>query len=240
MHIRTSPSLRHRTGHSRGVTPILATILLVGLTVVTATVLYAFQPRYPGVPLQVTYYEGYNEVPITVYGEDNGPGSNQCPAPAHICTMNGSTVTVTTIESSHPIPYSQIQVVFLCAGINVLSGFLSSIMDPTNNTGQGNSINDAPSCPTPANPPTCINKPAVGVALIRLVYFVPLSAKETTLTPGDTFYLYGFSCHVNVDSTAGDDAYGPPSICATIGKCNLIVYVNGEVSGPLLSIPISL
>lgn len=239
MRTRSSAARPARRQGARGITPILATLFLVAITVVAASVLYAFQPRYPPAPLHVTYYEGYDNTQITVYGEDNGPGSHQCPAPSYICTMNGSTVTITTIESAHGIPYSAIQVVFDCAGVNVLSGPLTSIMDPLNNTGQGQTVNGAPTCgPPPSN--SCLNKNAVGVALIRLAYFIPLSPKETILTPGDTFYIYGYSCNVHVDSTSGDDSYGPPSICGTPGECLLYIYTQGEVSGPLLTIPIAL
>lgn len=214
-------------------------MFLVAITVILATLLYTFRIQTPSDPVRVTYFEGYNTVPVTVYGEDNGPGSNQCPAPSRICTMNGSTVTVTTIQSAHPVQFSQVFVAFLCQGSAVLTGTLASIMDPFNNTGNGHS-NGGPSCPSPSNPPSCINNPATGVALIRLVYFVPLNATEKALTPGDTFYIYGFSCHVNVDSTAGDDQYGPPAICSTSGACELIIYVQGSTSGPLLTIPITI
>ena len=241
----------------RGVSPIIGTVLMVAITVVLAAVLYAVVqiPLSPPPPV-VGVQSYYNDTSVVIYGEDNGPGSNQCPKPSYTCTMLGNEYVVTQVQGV--VPISQVVVLFYCDGglaqIDTLSDILVSSLDSGNAPPPGGTPSSsnvcpdqagvstgaiapqgAPPPPPPPPPPPgggtsgCVNHPAwAGATLSHLVYFVPSQPGEQVIHAGDVFVAYGSACHVMVDSTPGDDYYGPPLECQQVPGLCFIELLDGN------------
>jgi flagellin-like protein len=111
------------------VTPIIAVVLLVAMTVVLAGILYTIL-RVP-IPPQAPYVgfsQEWNDTSVELIGQgDNQPGGGQCPAATnHICFMPGLTIVVSQL-SQQAILISQVEVIFQCHGQGAMVAPLSSI-----------------------------------------------------------------------------------------------------------------
>ncbi len=228
----------------RGVSPLVGTVLLVSIMLVLVALLYQsvvvpLSPPPPYVALETTY----NSTPFVVYGPDNDPGSNQCPAfDGHVClTTNGIVSVVSQVQAPSPA-LVDLTFYFVCNGTAIMSAPLLSLEDPAAATvdGGGPGSGSGEGCPGtasagagpgpgpgpgPGSPGSgCINPPAPADSMINLVYFVPANPGADALLAGSTFDIYGSTCHYAIDSTLGDDAYGPPPFClVTPGACSLLL-----------------
>lgn len=221
----------HAGTHRRGVSPVIATVLLLSITIVLLGLLYAFirLPLSPAPP-NLTYASNYNQTSVTVYQEGNNPPSLNCPGASGTCVIPGETFVVSTLSGS--VPYSFVQVQFFCNGVLTQSGALTSIMNPATSPGPGASASHSSLCPGQSGTSAvCQNWPAAwaSLGLIDLVYFEPLKSGSSSFGAGDTFYVYSSVCNLKIGSGGTGEYYGPPTECITgVAKCYIQLLYTGN------------
>lgn len=255
----------------RGVSPIIAVILLVAITLVLTAVLYAMlhvslPPQYP----TATFQTEWDDTSVELLGDgDNAPGTGgQCPATTDdICLITGSEWVLT--QASAGIPISQLEIYFDCNGTLALSAPMSSISyaaaiaaggagdghAPTSNSLCGGHVipnycaypngtwvpTGGPGGPGGPGPTTCTSSElncfgsvGVGIDLASLVYYTPPPGPSSQfLQAGTVFTTYsgGYCMSAAIDSSIGDDYYGPPSWCNyDVGACSLVLAYTGTPS----------
>jgi flagellin-like protein len=222
----------------RGVSPVIATILLLAITIVLVVVLYELiaLPLAPSPP-SVQLLSNYNSTNIVVYGEGNSPVSLNCPGPSGTCVVPGETFTIQGLTRS--VPVSLVQVEFLCDGSVANSGSLTSISNPSTAPSVGAGHASSSLCPNqPTGGPSCINYPAwVDAAFVNLVYYLPRTTGQTTLQAGDQFVVYGSVCQTRIGSAGGGFYYGPPPECVSgLVACSIQLIYTGQSGGVLANL----
>lgn len=245
-----------RASSRRGVTPIIATVLLLALTMVlVATLYYIVRTPMPPQAPYLGFQAEWNVGSVELLGDgDNAPGASQCPAATgHICFVQGTQFVLSQVSSPAP-PISQILVQFMCNGTVALQSTLAQITAASAIAGGGAGDGTPPTsaglcgghyilnhCQDPSGnwvsggcPSTdlnCFGSVGSGVPLYSMVYYTPTSTTSLVVEPGDTFTAYsgGYCISASIDPSIGDDYYGPPSWCNTIpGACSVQLFYTGN------------
>ncbi|MGA7922432.1 MAG: archaellin/type IV pilin N-terminal domain-containing protein [Thermoplasmata archaeon] len=222
--------MRWRRASRRGVSPVIATILLVAITVVLAAVLYGY--------LSVSTPNQSPSISFIAKGFQ----SQQAWGDPTDCTNTTQYATCNSIPAVFMIFTSQIpqalllsQLVFLlrCNGTSLVNGTLEAM-----EIVPGSGASPSPSSPvlgkcgnwTPSasgNQATFFN---------RLAYYQQLFPGKTTLQDGDTMVIYahppGNFCDRN-GNCPDDDFHGAPLWCFSVpGDCT--AYILDKAAGNLV------
>ncbi|HXW66690.1 MAG TPA: archaellin/type IV pilin N-terminal domain-containing protein [Thermoplasmata archaeon] len=239
---------RWRRAGPRGVAAIIATILLVAMTLTAGVVLWTFRittpPAYPAVNF------------VLRTGGSNPVWGDPTDTPPHggYSLMNTSQIIVSTY-SPNVILLSQITLTFICDNASS-GGNITTLV--TGTLAQMTWFPGLTSDP-PAGAPElgwCASfhaggygGGAFGTAYNRLGMFIPITGDNTTLAAGDTYLLYihngGYpldydDCKMGVTQCLdSDDYHGAPPWCFTDpGACTIYLQYTGSPSTLLASIPV--
>lgn len=235
----------------RGVSPVIASVLLISLTMVLVATLY-FLVRTP-LPPQAPYV-GFdtqnNATLVELIGSGTlKPGGSGCPATTgNTCFIRGSTFTISQTSSPSP-PISLIVVDYKCNGSLVLSAPLSAITASNALAGGASSTTNGGICGlhstanyctagTTGTPAQCIaggmncfGAAGPGQPLYNVLYYTPITSTQTSLQAGDTFtvYLGGDCISPSIDPFPGSLLFGPPPWCnVDPGACTITLLYNGS------------
>jgi flagellin-like protein len=226
------------SARARGVSPVIATILLLSITIVLLATLYYFVkvPLSPPAP-QIQLTSQYNFTNIVVYGEGNNPGSANCPGSPSVCNAKGSVFDISQVSGS--VSLNLVQVQFFCDGSLALQGSLASIESPQTTTIGAHTLNTLCPSQSSGSGPTCINYPASsGASIGDIVYYVPLSTNAGGLQSGSQFVVYSSVCNTKIALTNGF-YYGPPQECTVPASgCEIQLLYTGSPQAILATIPI--
>ncbi|MGC2788527.1 MAG: archaellin/type IV pilin N-terminal domain-containing protein [Thermoplasmata archaeon] len=245
---------RWRRGGARGVAPIIATILLLAMTLVIFTLLFSFKFITPPSPPTVSFviHSGGSN-PVWGDGTDT-------PGDGTYSLLNTTQIIISSVSPTN-IPLSAIEFSFICdnssTGGNSTVLVQGSLAEMTWFPG----LTSSP----PAGAPTlgwCASFHAGGYGggsfstyYNRLGLFIPVSSQTDTLQAGDTFLLYihngGYpldygdtanDCNNHVAHKPcldGDDYHGAPPWCFTNpGSCTINLEYTGSPVTSLASIPV--
>jgi flagellin-like protein len=221
----------------RGASPIIATILLLSMTVVLVAVAGEFKPPLPPAPSQL-YYNLVSDASTPTWGD-----GSDCK------TVNGSQVCaslpaidiVFTQQSPSFVPISALYFYFMCNGTVYLGAPLAALEWVPGSTAS-----------PPANAPQlqrCGTYVPPQAAFNRLVFFEQLSPKASALGDGDTIVVTAHSfeppnCpNPGANGQCDDDFHGAPAWCYTsaASQCAILVeYVSSSstVGSSVLRIPL--
>lgn len=223
----------------RGISPVIATILLLAITIILVATLYYFikVPLSPPPPV-VQLSDVYNATNVVVYGEGNNPGSSNCPGASATCTTAGSIFVVAQVQGTVDVALVTVQ--FVCEGAVVMSGSLTSIESPQTTAIGAHNLNTL--CPAQVGlpGPSCIGYPASsGGQLGDMVYFLPLSATIGGMQSGSELVVYSSICSHQI-GTAGSFYYGAPQECSIVNSgCSIQLIYTGQPTALLATIPIT-
>lgn len=220
----------------RAVTPVIAQVFIVAMTVVSGSFLWAYRPTTPPEPHFVNYVAqgGHTE-------QTWGDGSD-------CSNVNGvqSCLTLPAIDliftqwTPNVIPVSELTFYMLCNGTVYLQSTLSAMTWVPGAAGTPGS--NAPQLGT------CGNFVPPAAAFNRLTFFDQLRPGATDLTPGDQIVLFQSFEPPNCPSpkysggvlvSCDDDFHGAPSWCFTVqGACTIDLVYNGHPSALATTIPV--
>jgi hypothetical protein len=208
----------------RGVTPIIATIFLLGLTVASGTVLWAFSPRLPSAPTSIEY-EASGGVSVPAWGDGsdckNVNGSQQC------LTLPAITIVITSFSPS-AIRLADLTFYLICNGSIYLQAPFPAMEWVPGSAGTPSA--NAPQlghCGTYTPPKAAFN---------RLGFFQQIDPGATLLQPGDTIVVVAHT----FTSFKDDDFHGAPTWCFTVlGACSILLAYGGPSPGIALNLPLT-
>ncbi len=247
----TSYRWRRRRG-SRGVAPIIGTILILAMTMVVFTILFSFRFYTPPAPPSATFaIRSGGSNPVWGDGTDT-PGNG-------VYSLLNTTAIIVASASPINIPLSQVQFTFICN--NESSGGNETIL--VQGSLQDMSWYPGVSGVAPPNAPKLgwcasfhaggFGGGAFGTAYNRLGLFLPISDVNLTLQAGDTFLLYIHNGGYPIGYTAAgepcqgaatscldsDDYHGAPPWCFTNpGSCTIYLTYTGTPQTVLAQIPV--
>ncbi|HEV2317235.1 MAG TPA: archaellin/type IV pilin N-terminal domain-containing protein [Thermoplasmata archaeon] len=177
---------RLRRPATRGVSPIIGGILLVGLTIVAGTVLWGFRVQFPSTPVQI-WYETESPVPSEAYADGSdchnvGSGANA----TQVCDgLTAIEIVVTSFQPSY-LALSSLQLYFSCDGSTYLSGTLAAMEWNPGSTG---TIGGGPGSGVPSLG-TCGSYVPPRAAFNRFMFFQAIDPGATGLQAGDRFVIF--------------------------------------------------
>lgn len=180
-----------RRGGRRGVSPIIAVVFLVGMTIAAGTILWTFRIQLPSVPVQI-WYQAISPFPTQAYADGSDCKNVGSGATAtQICQpLNAVDIVVTHFQPSS-MPLASLQLYFLCQGSVYLSGSVASLEWVPGSQG---TIGGGPGSGVPSLG-TCGNYTPPSAAFNRFMLFVQATPGDPDLEPGDQFEIFaqGFS-----------------------------------------------
>jgi hypothetical protein len=205
------------------VTPIISTILLVGITIAAGVSLWALQIKTPGLPTAVSYeVDGNQTVPAWGDGSDcTTTGGVQS------CLLLPAFDIVFTEQSPGTLDLSKIQLVFFCNQTVYLQGTLRQVEWVPGTAGSpGAGAPQLGRCGSYVPPSAAFN---------RFAYFQQLSPGAGTLKDGDLLVVYAHTFTTFHD----DDFHGAPAWCYSVpNACEIVIGYSGPPATTLLTIPL--
>lgn len=237
-----------RPRNSRGVSNIIAVILLVAMTVVLAAVLFAFKPPVPQATSSI-YYTVDTGTTAPTWGDLTDCANVNDPS---TCAQQPAVDIIFTTQSPGTMPVSELEFIFLCNGTVYFDSTLPNMLyiPTTNHAANFNCVEPGGNCLQ-----TCgkYNPAAVfgyDIPFSRLGFFWQLNPNATYLSDGDSIVLYIHSTTAphDVGSTNPDtdDYHGIPAWCfATPGTlnppnlCSVELVYTGQPQSVVVTIPVS-
>jgi hypothetical protein len=207
---------RRRPRGRTGIGAVIASVMLIGITVAAGTALWAIRFEFPGPTYYVTYYATaglkvptwgdhtdctpYGYAPSTVPKRDwsaaeNASWLNFCENHeiGNFSLMNASAITIASVSPAN-LPLSKVEFAFICTNTTptynttrLVAGSLASMTWYPGRT----------SGPPPGAPKLgwCASfhaggRGAFGTLYNRLGIFTPINSNSPVLAAGDTFLLY--------------------------------------------------
>ena len=251
------PRVRRWRRGRRAVSPIIGTILLLGITIVAGVLLWSFRIYTPPSAPQVTFLirsGGSNPVWGDPTDESGSSGTYSL--------MNTTQIIIAT-HTPQNIPLDQIIITFICDNSSSGGPTTTLLTGTLANMTWIPGVSGGSSGTAPVGAPTlgyCATLKiggygggSVSTAYNRLCIFEPLNSTQTTLLEnGDTFLLYihkgGYpldysrDCEPGYSGTPcfdGDDYHGAPPWCfTTYGACTIYLSYIGYPSTLLATIPV--
>lgn len=210
----------YRRRRSRGVAPIIATVILVGITVVAAAILYAFRPPYPTSTLSLTVY-------TSAAGSEPAWGDlSDCQDVNGVQTCQTLPVIDVIFVNPPPVLLTNLEMVFFCNGSVYLAATLAQIEWIPGNASSPTSGPTLGTCAAFTPPRAYWN---------RFAFFDQITPGVTVMQPGDILVFYAHTFTTFKD----DDFHGAPLWCySTPGACYLDIFYTG--TPPSLAVEISL
>jgi flagellin-like protein len=235
----------------RGVSNLLAVMLLVAITIILVAFLYAFKPPVPQASSSL-YYSTQGGLTLPTFGDSTDCVNILQPS---TCSQLQAVQIVFTTQSPGTMPIGSLQFFFLCNGTVYLQSTLPHMLYiPTTS----HSVNA--NCVAGEN---CLGKCGVYdpgqvfghlIPFNRLGFFWQLVPNATYLQDGDSIILYIHSpvaphdCSSSGCSSAPDtdDYHGIPPWCfASPGgappasSCSIQIVYTGSPASTVLTIPVS-
>jgi hypothetical protein len=225
------------------VAPIIATILILAMTIVIFTILFSFKFTTPPAPPSVNF--------LIHSGGSNPVWGDPTDEKAGTYSLMNTSQIIVASSSPTNIPLSAIQFTFVCnnasTGGNItilVQGTLASMTWFPGTT--GNPPSDAPTLGWCGSFHVGgYGGGSFGTLYNRLGLFVPIAAGVTILQAGDTFILYIHNGGYPLDYTDcdacfdQDDYHGAPPWCFTNpGACTIYLSYTGSPGTLLAQIPV--
>jgi len=232
----------------RAVSNIIAVMLLVAMTVVAASVLYAFKPPVPQATSAV-YYTVETGTTAPTWGDLTDCANVNDPS---TCSQQPAVDIIFTTQSPGTMPVANLEFYFICNGTIYFQSTLPNMLYiPTTNHGAnfncvGPNANCLGTCGT-YNPAQVFG---YSIPFSRLGFFWQLNPNATYLQDGDSIvmYIHSSTSPHDVGSTLPDtdDYHGMPAWCfAKAGSLNppsncyiKLVYL-GPPQATVVDIPVS-
>lgn len=226
---------RRRRARFRAVSPILATVLLIGITLAAGVILWSFRVQTPVPGIHVEYIaEGDQSEPA--WG-DPTDCTNQT-IYAH-CDNLPAFFLIFTSHTPSAIPLVDLNFRMVCNGTNLVNGSFAQ-MEVVPGSGS-NPVNSSPTlgkCNT-WKPST---NGAQSTFFNRLAYFQQIDAPSTVLHDGDIFVVYEHPLTTWCDRSnrcPDDDYHGAPPWCFTsFNACTIDITFTGYPTTLIASIPL--
>src|ERR1700686_4065088 len=209
--------------NSRGVSPIIATVLMVGITIAGGTVLWTLRANLPAWPVSFTYIaQGDQSEPAWGDPTDCAGGGIGITA---TCKTLPAIFVIFTGHVPDNIPLSALKMVFLCNGTSLLNGTLKQLeIVPGSGNNPGSGSPRLGRCG--AWTPSAVGHPAS--YFNRLAYFQQIDNGSAVLHSGDILVLYQHPPLQSKDYSGyvgdSDDYHGAPPWCFTTpGLCSVQV-----------------
>jgi hypothetical protein len=223
-----------RTRNRRGVTPIIASILLSGLTICAGVVLWTFQIHTPAVGAQVEYVaEGGQTSPA--WGDPT-----DCTNTSIYATCDGlpSFFIIFTAHTPSDLLLSHLQFDMRCNKTSLVNGSferMEVIPGTGANPGAGSPALGKCGNWTPSS------SGSTATYFNRLAYFQQINVNARVLNNGDIFVVYEHPPSDFCDRNAhcpDDDYHGAPPWCFTVpGACTILLEYTGNPSAIVANIP---
>jgi flagellin-like protein len=193
----------------RGVTPVIETILLVGITVAAAAILYSFRPALPSAPLLLDTYVS------TIANEPAYGDGSECRDVNGVQTCTSLPAIGIVLVDPPPIVLTDLQFIFLCNGTVYISSSLSAMEWVPGSTGTVGTGPQVSHCGSFTPPKTMWN---------RVAFFEQVSPGDPVLHPGDMLVFYAHTFLTFKD----DDFHGAPEFCYSVpNACTIQLYYTG-------------
>lgn len=216
----------------RGVSPVIATIFLVAITVVAGIALWTFRPTLPSQPVTLTYLarDGGGE-PTWGDGSDcknvMDPTTHQT---TQTCLVLPTIDVILTGASLSYLPLSELTFIFECNGTQYLTAPLTTMeWVPGTAATVGGNAPQLGHCGSYVPPAAAWN---------RLAFFEQVTAGDAAWEAGDHIVLYAHTFEPPNCPSPGpngkcdDDFHGAPEWCYTVtGACSLLLVYNGQPPG---------
>jgi flagellin-like protein len=239
---------RHSRRSRRGVSNIIAVILLVAMTVVLASVLYAFRPPIPTATSSI-YYTVDTGTTAPTWGDLTDCANVNDPS---TCAQQPAVDIVFTTQSPGTMPVNELEFIFICNGTVYFESTLPNMIyiPTTNHAANFNCVTPGGNCLQTCgkyNPATVFG---YQIPYSRLGFFWQLTPNATYLSDGDSIVLYIHSTTAphDVGSTNPDtdDYHGIPAWCFAApntpnppNNCKIELIYLGQPQSVLITIPIS-
>jgi flagellin-like protein len=240
-----------RTRHPRrrrGVANIIAVILLVAMTVVLASVLFAFKPPLPTATSSI-YYTVDTGTTAPTWGDLTDCANVNDPS---TCAQQPAVDIIFTTQSPGIMPVADIEFIFICNGTVYFESTLPDMLyiPTTNHASNFNCVEPGGNCLQKCGSYDPAAVFGYDIPFSRLGFFWQLDPNATYLQDGDSvvMYIHSTTAPHDVGSTNPDtdDYHGIPAWCfaapGTLNPPNLckieLVYL-GQPQSVLVTIPVS-
>jgi flagellin-like protein len=212
---------RHAWHGRRAVSPIIATILMVGITVAGGVVLWSLRANLPASPVSVTYIaQGDQSEPAWGDPTDCAGGGTGITA---TCKDLPAVFVIFTGHVPDNIPLSALRMTFVCNGTSLLNGTLKQLeIIPGTGANPGSGSPKLGRCgawtPSPSG--------HTASYFNRLAYFQQIDNGSSVLKSGDILVIYTHPPLQFTDYSGyqgdSDDYHGAPPWCFTVpGLCSV-------------------
>lgn len=244
--MRTRRLRRHR-----GISNLIAVVLLVAITVVLATLLYAFRPPVPQAS-SALYYSTQGGLTLPTFGDKTDCVNSDDPS---TCSQLQAVQIVFTTQSPGTMPVGALQFYFLCNGTTYLQSTLPHMLYiPTTSHAQNFNCVAGENCLGKCGAYDPGKVFGYQIPFNRLGFFWQLTPNATYLQDGDSIILYIHSAVAPHDcSSTGcshapdtDDYHGIPAWCFAspsgappTSSCSVQIVYTGSPATTVLTIPVS-
>jgi flagellin-like protein len=212
--------VRIRRRRPRGVSPIIATIFLVAMTLVSGVFLWSFRPKAPPQSTQI-FYEVLEGPPEPTWGDGSDCMTVNM---VQTCLELPSLDFVLTSSTKNTLPIADLDFYFFCNGTVYLSATLAQMAwVPGSNNMPGPNSPTLGTCGTFTPPAADWN---------RLAYYDQVNAGAANFVDGDTIVLYAHTFEPPNCPAPGpmgmcdDDYHGAPVWCYSVpNSCSIeLIY----------------
>lgn len=226
----------HARGGRRGVSPIIGVVLILGITVVAGTLLWAFRPPLPGTPISVEYV-AVGDQSEPAWGDPTDCTNTSIYA---VCNDLPAFFIVFTAHSPVNLPLADLSFDLRCNGTSLVNGtFASMEVVPGSGASPGSGAPKLGNCGSWSPSPV-----GTGATFFnRLLYFQQVQTGATILKNGDIFVVYLHPATDFCDRSGhcpDDDYHGAPPWCFTVPNA-CTIYISFTQSPPTLvaTIPVA-
>ncbi|HEV2167178.1 MAG TPA: archaellin/type IV pilin N-terminal domain-containing protein [Thermoplasmata archaeon] len=168
----------------RAVSPIIATILLVGITIIAGISLWTLRFRFPTSNPQISFYVSGSGVMETFGDGSDCKTVGSGPSATQTCEVLPAIDVVVTSFSPSTLPVAKLQLYFHCEGTIYLTGTLASMEWVPGSTGTvggpGNGVPGLGTCGSYTPPQAGFN---------RFMYYQQVTPGDANLEAGDQFVI---------------------------------------------------
>lgn len=190
----------------RGVAPIIETILLVGITVVLAAILFTFRPSLPSATMRLDTYAS------TLANEPAWGDGSECKDVSGVQTCTSLPAIGIVFVDPPPLILTDLQFFFLCNGTVYISSTFAAMEWVPGTTGTVTTGPQVSNCGSFTPPKTMWN---------RIAFFEQVTPGALVLLPGDELIFYAHTFLTFKD----DDFHGAPEFCYSVpNSCTIQVY----------------
>jgi flagellin-like protein len=232
----------------RGVSNIIAVILLVAMTVILAAVLFAFRPPIPSATSAI-YYTIDTGTTAPTWGDLTDCANVNDPS---TCAQQPAVDLIFTTQSPGTMPVADLDFYFICNGTVYFESSLPNMLyiPTTNHAANFNCVEPGGNCLQKCGKYDPAQVFGYDIPFSRLGFFWQLTPNATYLSDGDSIVLYVHSTTAphDVGSTRPDtdDYHGIPAWCFAApgtlnppNNCSIKIVYTGQPQSTVVDIPVS-